>query len=91
MNLEVNGSVHSDGCVTAVPDDGVYTVAMAWLNSEAICPQAAVMLNSLKHHYVPVPLHSASNKPKLPGIKSNSTMCRVLALAAREQILVPGG
>lgn len=52
-------------------------VAAGRLDSAAICPQsAAVMLNSVKLSYFPLLLHSLSNKPKLPGIKSNSTVCK---------------
>lgn len=52
-------------------------VAAGRLDSAAICPQsAAVMLNSVTLCYFPLLLHSVSNKPKLPGIKSNSAVCK---------------
>lgn len=65
-----------DGSVTVFPDVSIYTVAAGRLDSAAICPRTAVMLNAVKLRYFPVMLHSASNKPKLPGIKCNSTVCK---------------
>lgn len=72
----MNGCVHSHGSVTVVPDVGVYSVALGRLDCAAICPQKAVILNSVKLGYFPALPHSVSNKPKLLGIDCNSTVCK---------------
>lgn len=76
INIEVNGSAHSDGSVTVLPDVSIYSVAEGRLDSAAICPQTAVALNSVKLCDFSMLLRSVSNKPKLPGIKCNSTVCK---------------
>lgn len=76
INIEVNGSARSDGSVTVLPDVSISGVAEGRLDSAAICPQTAVALNSVKLRYFSLLLRSVSNKPKPPGIKCNSTVCK---------------